>query len=135
MPRENVDLVRRGFEYTQKTGEFLPEGVHPDFRLGYDDVSRRDSWSEPSSAHTKALLEGALSRISSGYGGRRPAPCRLELRFESIALHGKGARSTTGRVGASLYSCRPGWSPGEWNDRRPDPSVATGTEADAYDSG
>ena len=31
MSQENVDLLRRGFEYVEKTGEFLPEAVHPDF--------------------------------------------------------------------------------------------------------
>jgi ketosteroid isomerase-like protein len=31
LDQENLDLLRRGFEYVEKTGEFLPEAVHPDF--------------------------------------------------------------------------------------------------------
>jgi hypothetical protein len=31
MSRENLDLLRRGYEYVERTGEFLPEAVHPDF--------------------------------------------------------------------------------------------------------
>jgi ketosteroid isomerase-like protein len=31
MLQENLDLLRRAFEYVEKTGEVLREGVHPDF--------------------------------------------------------------------------------------------------------
>jgi ketosteroid isomerase-like protein len=31
MSQENLDLLRRGFEYVVRTGELLPETVHPDF--------------------------------------------------------------------------------------------------------
>jgi ketosteroid isomerase-like protein len=31
MSRENVDLLRRGYEYVERTGEFLPEAAHRDF--------------------------------------------------------------------------------------------------------
>jgi ketosteroid isomerase-like protein len=31
MSQENVDLLRRAFEYVLKTGEILPEAAHPDF--------------------------------------------------------------------------------------------------------
>jgi ketosteroid isomerase-like protein len=31
MSQENVDLLRRGYEYVERTGEFLPEAAHPDF--------------------------------------------------------------------------------------------------------
>jgi hypothetical protein len=31
MSQENLDLLRRGFEHAERTGEFLPEVAHPDF--------------------------------------------------------------------------------------------------------
>jgi ketosteroid isomerase-like protein len=31
MSQENVDLLRRAFEYVERTGEILPEAVHSDF--------------------------------------------------------------------------------------------------------
>jgi ketosteroid isomerase-like protein len=31
MSQANLDLLRRGFEHTVRTGEMLPETVHPDF--------------------------------------------------------------------------------------------------------
>jgi ketosteroid isomerase-like protein len=31
MSQENVDLLRRGYEYVQRTGEFPPETAHPNF--------------------------------------------------------------------------------------------------------
>ena len=31
MSRENVDLLRRGFEHVARTGEFFREAAHPDF--------------------------------------------------------------------------------------------------------
>jgi ketosteroid isomerase-like protein len=31
MSQENIDLLRRAYEYVQRTGEVLPEAVHPDF--------------------------------------------------------------------------------------------------------
>ena len=31
MSQENVDFVRRGFEYVQRTGRLDPETTHPDF--------------------------------------------------------------------------------------------------------
>ena len=31
MSRENVELLRRGFEHVERTREILPELVHPDF--------------------------------------------------------------------------------------------------------
>jgi ketosteroid isomerase-like protein len=30
MSQENLDLLRRAFEYVERTGEILPEAVHPD---------------------------------------------------------------------------------------------------------
>jgi ketosteroid isomerase-like protein len=33
MSQENVELVRRGIEYVGRTGEILPEAVHPDIVL------------------------------------------------------------------------------------------------------
>jgi hypothetical protein len=34
MSRENVEIVRRGFEHFMATGEFLAENTHPDFGGG-----------------------------------------------------------------------------------------------------
>jgi ketosteroid isomerase-like protein len=31
MSRENLDLVRRGYDHVARTGELLPEAVHPEF--------------------------------------------------------------------------------------------------------
>jgi ketosteroid isomerase-like protein len=31
MSQENLDLLRRGYEYVERTGEILREGAHPDF--------------------------------------------------------------------------------------------------------
>jgi ketosteroid isomerase-like protein len=31
MSEENLDLLRRGFEHVERTGEFLPEAAHRDF--------------------------------------------------------------------------------------------------------
>jgi ketosteroid isomerase-like protein len=31
MSQENVELLRRGFEHVERTGEFPPETAHPDF--------------------------------------------------------------------------------------------------------
>jgi ketosteroid isomerase-like protein len=31
MSQENLDLLRRGYEHVTRTGELLPETVHPDF--------------------------------------------------------------------------------------------------------
>jgi ketosteroid isomerase-like protein len=31
LSQENIDLLRRGYEHTVRTGEMLPETVHPDF--------------------------------------------------------------------------------------------------------
>jgi ketosteroid isomerase-like protein len=31
MSQENLDLLRRGYEHVERTGEFLPEAAHPDF--------------------------------------------------------------------------------------------------------
>jgi hypothetical protein len=33
MSQENLDLLRRAFEYVERTGEILPEAVHPDIVL------------------------------------------------------------------------------------------------------
>jgi ketosteroid isomerase-like protein len=30
MSQENLDLLRRGFEHVERTGEFLPEAAHPE---------------------------------------------------------------------------------------------------------
>jgi ketosteroid isomerase-like protein len=30
MSQENVELLRRGFEHVERTGEFLPDAAHPD---------------------------------------------------------------------------------------------------------
>ena len=31
MSQENVEIVRRGFDYVQTTGQLDPETMHPDF--------------------------------------------------------------------------------------------------------
>ena len=43
MSRENVEIVRRGYEHFRATGELRPEIVHPDFVW---DMSRFRGWPE-----------------------------------------------------------------------------------------
>ena len=43
MSQENLDLLRRGFEHVESTGEVLRETVHPDFV--WDMTTFRDQWS------------------------------------------------------------------------------------------
>ena len=53
MSRENVDLIRRGYEHFIATGEFREEIMHPDFVW---DMSTFRDWPE---RQTYAGLEGA----------------------------------------------------------------------------
>jgi ketosteroid isomerase-like protein len=53
MSKENVEIVRRGFEHFQATGEFLPEIVDPEFVW---DMSNFRGWPEEK---TYAGIEGA----------------------------------------------------------------------------
>jgi ketosteroid isomerase-like protein len=53
MSRENVELVRRGYEHFTRTGNFLEEAVHPDFVW---DMSTFRDWPE---RRAYAGLEGA----------------------------------------------------------------------------
>jgi hypothetical protein len=35
MSQENMEVMRRGFEHFGTTGDFLPEILDPEFRMGY----------------------------------------------------------------------------------------------------
>lgn len=58
MSQENVETVRRGFEYFIATGDFLEEIVHPDFVW---DMSAFRGWPE---RQTYAGLKGAREFIA-----------------------------------------------------------------------
>jgi len=53
MPQENVEMIRRGYEYFAETGDFREEIMHPDFVW---DMSTFRDWPE---RQTYAGLEGA----------------------------------------------------------------------------
>jgi len=63
MSQENVEIVRRGFEHFQATGESLPEFVDPEFVW---DMSTFRGWPERSRTPGSRVLSG-----SSGIGSKR----------------------------------------------------------------
>jgi ketosteroid isomerase-like protein len=58
MSQENVEIVRRGYEYFRATGELRPEIVHPDFVW---DMSMFRGWPEQ---HTYLGRDGAMQFLA-----------------------------------------------------------------------